>query len=832
MVVRHPKAQNRLQVFDKKRQSAAGFSDQNKSWLKPKQQEAGSDSELDDHAEANSEELDAYSDEEQQQDSLDSQEEGSEEEDSSEIGDDDDDDDPLGGQTFDMSGGDSDDSPPEDSDDSEASDAEGADADPSGAAAQLLSAAAEEDAAEEDAEEEDHELGIEAAARRSDLLGEADLEEEDEYSPAASSSDASADDSDEDSEEDDDEFGGDSGSSDEDEEEQDEGDEPLLAIEKRARSLDRKRAKAEKAAAAEAAHIGTDMETNIEEAERFTLPSGIEIEAAGRGPPDLALISRRIKETVRVLEGFKAAKQKESEVLAKGKKVKQPLRPRAEYMDQLKRDLATYYGYNDFMLDTFLGMFSVPEAIACIEANELKRPITLRTNTLKTRRRELAAALINRGVNLDPIGKWSKVGLVVYESNVPVGATPEYMAGYYMLQGASSFLPVMALAPQEGEQIVDMAAAPGGKTTYVAALMRNTGSIFANEINKQRLKSIQANLQRMGVSNTVVCSYDGRELPKVLGEKSVDRVLLDAPCSGTGVIAKDPTVKSNKSQQEIYKCAFLQKQLLLAAIDLVDAQSKTGGYIVYSTCSIMVDENENVINYALRKRDVKIVPCGLDFGRPGFTKYREFRFHPSLEHSRRFYPHAQNLDGFFVCKLKKMSNAKKELGKAGQEEAEQEGELPAAEAVGQLPDVSTAGKAGKAGRGIKAYGDVAQEGMRVGRTKKQGKTVLQTGKSKPVEITASEEAADKAPVGPSKTKAKKVPRYVKEALKEVEQEKAGKIAAAAQLSRKADQQKIKANMPAATSAATAAAAPVAVKQAVAAKKSKGKTASKKSRSKA
>lgn len=189
-------------------------------------------------------------------------------------------------------------------------------------------------------------------------------------------------------------------------------------------------------------------------------------------------------------------------------------------------------------------LFPVDEALAFFEANESPRPVTIRANTLRTRRRDLAQALIARGVQLEPIGKWSKVGLQVFESTVPVGATPEYLAGHYMLQSASSFLPVIALAPQPNERVLDMASAPGGKTTYISALLQNTGTVFANDSNKQRTKSLTANVHRMGCKNVVVCNYDARQFPKVMG--GFDRVLLDAPCSGTGVISKDASVKVNK----------------------------------------------------------------------------------------------------------------------------------------------------------------------------------------------------------------------------------------------------------------------------------------------
>ncbi len=360
--------------------------------------------------------------------------------------------------------------------------------------------------------------------------------------------------------------------------------------------------------------------------------------------PDLQLLRNRINDTVRVLDDF-------SNVAEGG-------RSRAEYRAQLIKDICAYYGYSEYLAEKLFNLFPPKEAFAFFEANETPRPVVIRTNTLRTHRRDLAQALINRGVTLEPVGKWSKIGLQIFESAVPLGATPEYLAGHYILQAASSFLPVMALAPQEHERVLDMAAAPGGKTTHIAALMKNTGCIFANDSNKSRAKGLIGNIHRLGAKNTIVCNYDAREFPKVIG--GFDRVLLDAPCSGTGVIAKDPTVKTNKTEKDFLMLPHLQKQLLLAAIDSVDHTSKTGGYIVYSTCSVTVEENEQVVQYALSKRpNVKLVEAGLVFGKEGFTAYMGKTFDKSLKMTRRYYPHAYNVDGFFVSKFKKFGPSPK-----------------------------------------------------------------------------------------------------------------------------------------------------------------------------
>ena len=395
----------------------------------------------------------------------------------------------------------------------------------------------------------------------------------------------SDDDDDEDGEEaNDDEFGAES----------DDDDDDMLEVERQSRLLD-----AEMKLEQEEADLEL-RRTIAQQTSIFHLPTHEEIaEEENRVVPPSELRAR-IEDVLEVLADFKNRRESG--------------RSRSEYIERLAQDMAELFGYLQELVDYFLSMFGPNECLEFLEASDKNRPLVVRVNTLKARRKDLAAALMKRGVRLDPLAPWSKVGLKIYESTVPIGATPEYLAGHYMLQSAASMCPVMALGPQPGDRVMDMSAAPGGKTSYISQLMRNKGIVIANDSKPERQKATVANLHRLGVRNTVTCCYDGRKLGSQM-RNSFDRILLDAPCSGLGVISRDPSVKVQRTMPDVLRCAHLQKELLVAAIDALNHKSKKGGgYMVYSTCSVAVAENEEVINYLLSKRDVKLVDTGLDFG--------------------------------------------------------------------------------------------------------------------------------------------------------------------------------------------------------------------------
>lgn len=437
--------------------------------------------------------------------------------------------------------------------------------------------------------------------------------------------------SDEEEGEDDDELGP-AGSDDDDEE--------MLDVERQSRLIDAEM-KLEQEEAESELRRTIAQQTSI-----YHLPTVEELEDDENRVVPPSELRARIEDILEVLADFKARRE--------------PGRSRSEYVERLGQDMAELFGYLQELVDYFLSMFGPNECLEFLEGSEKQRPLVVRVNTLKARRKDLAAALMKRGVRLDPLAPWSKVGLKIYESTVPIGATPEYLAGHYMLQSAASMCPVMALGPQPGDRVMDMSAAPGGKTSYISQLMRNKGVVIANDLKPERQKATVANLHRLGVRNVVSCCYDGRKIGAQM-RNSFDRILLDAPCSGLGVISRDPSVKVQRTILDVQRCAHLQKELLVAAVDALNHRSKKGGgYMVYSTCSIAVAENEEVINYLLAKRDVKLVDTGLDFGKPGFTRFEHKRFHPSVALTRRFYPHVHNMDGFYVAKIQKLSDKRKD----------------------------------------------------------------------------------------------------------------------------------------------------------------------------
>ncbi len=259
----------------------------------------------------------------------------------------------------------------------------------------------------------------------------------------------------------------------------------------------------------------------------------------------------------------------------------------------------------------------------------------LRVNTLRTKEEEIIKRLQKNGVKLKKI-PWLKYGYS-YEADFSLGSTPEYLLGYYYLQDAASQFAVQVLAPQSDEVILDACAAPGSKTTMIAQMMNNEGIIIAADNNVKRLQSLMNNTERCSCKNIVAVNKDALFIDEI--NKQFDRILLDVPCSGNYCIEEEWFTK--RQIADIKQKAEMQKKLLKAVTKVL----KSGGTLVYSTCSLEKEENEEVIEWALDNLPLTLQPIEADIGSSGLTEKTKL--------CKRFWPYKTNTQGFFVAKLEK-----------------------------------------------------------------------------------------------------------------------------------------------------------------------------------
>lgn len=227
---------------------------------------------------------------------------------------------------------------------------------------------------------------------------------------------------------------------------------------------------------------------------------------------------------------------------------------------------------------------------------------TLRVNTLKSNLEEIQKVLFNNNINYKSVS-WYKDALILETAKEKdIRALSIYEEGKIYLQNLSSMLPPLVVSPKEKESILDMAAAPGGKTTELSALSNNNALITAIEKDKIRSDRLKYNLNKQGASRVTVLVEDASKLDDFF---RFDKILLDAPCSGSGTIdLENISSYKNFSEDLIKKSIERQKKLLLKASKII----KSGGEIIYSTCSILKDENENIVSLLLNNNDFEIVP--------------------------------------------------------------------------------------------------------------------------------------------------------------------------------------------------------------------------------
>ncbi len=310
-----------------------------------------------------------------------------------------------------------------------------------------------------------------------------------------------------------------------------------------------------------------------------------------------------------------------------------------------EKDLATRYKIDSYIIKRFIAVWGKERTTAILDACQVPPPTCIRVNHLQISTKVLEERLTAKGYILHSMPEYD-CAFTVSGVKEPLSHTPEYLNGDFFIQSKASVFPPLILNPQPNSHVIDLAAAPGGKTTHLAEIMKNTGAIIAVEPNRQRIGSLVYNLRRLSIQNTLVTRMDARRLQRTAWK--FDYILLDAPCSGEGLLALDPKRGRNRGYQDIRECSLLQSQLLDVAIYLL----KPGGTLVYSTCSFAPEENEHQIDLLLRRYPQLVIESiNPKIGEPGLTSAFDHVYNPQLKLTRRLFPDKDKTIGFYIAKL-------------------------------------------------------------------------------------------------------------------------------------------------------------------------------------
>lgn len=279
------------------------------------------------------------------------------------------------------------------------------------------------------------------------------------------------------------------------------------------------------------------------------------------------------------------------------------------------------------------------------ECSRTPPPPSLRLNPLVEQAADLHDELSDRAERIP----WCPTGYTLPAEATRLSHTIEHAAGAYYLQAKAPMLAAEILAPQPGERVLDLCAAPGGKTTQLAAHMRNSGLLVANEMSKKRIPALVGNLERCGVANAVITQAPGTLLARHF-HNFFDRILVDAPCSGDGIVRKDLSMLRYWSPDDAQRQAQTQTGLLRAAFHML----RPGGTLVYSTCSLSTEENEHVLCALLNRYEssVSLLPIADSTG-SALPKNVAATFPEALRHAVRIWPHEHDTEGAFVALLQK-----------------------------------------------------------------------------------------------------------------------------------------------------------------------------------